>query len=233
MIETVFPHVVLADGSISPLLTGDALVASYINKPTSQVPLLLNQINDDRIYAEFFASRSGLVFLDIGANIGFVSIYASPSCARIVAVEPCLETFEMLQRMTVNIPVIETVRAALTPKDGPCTFFVNDTNTTASSTINDYGDKITVPGLTLISLLKQNGLSHVDVCKIDAEGSESVSLSLETLTEARSIIDCYYIEFHNCPGLRWEFSMAIIKHRLENLGYTVSSYVTNLTARLP
>lgn len=201
------------------LPTFDPVVAEYIAKPSSNVPTLLAEINDHEIYATLFNGKKDLTFLDIGANIGLVSIFASAFCRRIVAVEPDPRTFQVLKAVTNGFPVIECFNAALAPKDGACQFFQNDENTTASSSVNTFGTKIEVPGLTLSSILRINQLERVDVCKIDAEGSEELSLNAFELLTAAPIIDCFYIETHNTPSGRWSEIQARLCQTLKYLNY--------------
>lgn len=164
--------------------------------------------------------KRDLVFLDIGANIGLVSIYAVPYCKRIVAVEPCKETYNRLKDNTRNYPIIETVQAALAPNNGLHEFFVNDINFTASSTVNTYGRRIEVVGQTLQSILIQNDLTHVDVCKIDTEGAEGEALNLSQLEAVSAIIKTYYIETHNCPKTTWEHKLGTLVGNLARCGYS-------------
>jgi FkbM family methyltransferase len=139
-----------------------------MNTDQIYIDTLKDQIKSG-IYDHLFEGKSDLVFLDIGANIGLVSIYAVPYCKRIVSLEPCQSTYDRLKDNTRIYPMIETVQAALTPQSGPHEFFVNDINFTASSTVNTYGQRIEVQGKTLGTILKENNLTHVDVCKCDAE----------------------------------------------------------------
>jgi len=171
------------------------------------------------MYDRLFNDRRGLVFLDIGANVGIVSIYAVPYCKRIVAVEPAPETFETLKRNTKDYPIIECVCAALTPASGAHEFFVNDINFTASSTVNTYGQRILVEGQTLMAIMDNNSLSHVDVCKIDAEGAEGESLNYNQLYACRALIDTFFIECHNDPKTTWEHKLGTIVGNLARCGY--------------
>lgn len=207
------------DGSKFQIPMFDPVVAEHFEKQSSLTGTLIDQIEKEKMYAEFFENKKNLTFLDIGTNIGLVSIYASPACSRIVAVEPAPDTFKVLQAMTGQLSNIERARYALTPKDGPHEFFLNDVNTTASSTVNTYGQKTLVEGLTLSSILRIFQLEHVDVCKIDAEGGEGESLTKEELKNAEPIIDNYYIELHNCPKSTWGEKLGRLVNYFSDLKY--------------
>lgn len=213
------PTVKMASGKTYNVPMFDPVVARHFGDASSYVETLLAEINMKEIYAPLFKGRKDLTFLDIGANIGLVSIYAYDSCARIVAVEPAPDTFTVLKAMTVSLPKIEAVRAALAPEDGPCEFFTNKQNTTASSTVNTYGTFGEVPGLMLSSILSIYQLEHVDVVKCDSEGSEGASLSFEQLNLAKDIVDQWYVECHNCPTSTWQDKMTKVLARLLALGY--------------
>lgn len=184
--------------------------------------IYINTIKDqiaNGMYAPLFEGKRDLVFLDIGANVGLVSIYAVPFCKRIVAVEPAPETFAALQKNTKPYPIIECLAAALAPKNEPVDFFVNDINFTASSTVNTYGSRISVAGTTLAKILDTYGLTHVDVCKIDAEGAEGEALDYYAINNAKDIIDCYFIEMHNCPKTSWEHKLGTLVGNFARCGY--------------
>lgn len=212
------PTLTLASGRQYQIPLFDPFVAEHFASSSSYVGTLLEQINSG-LYGQFFKDKADLTFLDLGANIGLVSLYAAPSCKRIVAVEPAPATHRVLRAMTLPFPNIELMQAALAPEDAQVSFFVNDVNSTASSTVNTYGTKITVPGLKLSSIIRINQLSHVDVCKCDAEGSEGESLTFEELQAAAPIVSTYMIEFHNCPRSTWEQKLGNTVRDLARLGY--------------
>ena len=189
-------------------------------------------MNDDQVYIDtlkdqikggmydhLFEGKHDLTFLDIGANIGLVSVYAVPCCKRIVAVEPAPETFKQLRENTRNYPMIECLALALAPTNEWQDFYVNDINFTASSTVNTYGTKTKVMGVTLNTLLKEHNLTHVDVCKCDAEGAEGESLTFRELEAAKDFIDTLYVETHNCPKTSWNHKIGTLVAYLSQLGY--------------
>lgn len=192
-----------------------SIVDDHYAKPSSYVDTLKEQI-DNGMYAHLFEGKKDLVFLDIGANIGLVSAYAYPFCKRIVALEPSPNVYPVLRQMCPNI---ETYCVALAPSDGDCEFFVNDVNSTASSTVNTYGTLTKVQGLRLSTILTKYKLDHIDVCKCDAEGAEGESLDYYQIDNAKDIIKTYFIETHNCPKTSWEHKLGTIVGNLARCGY--------------
>lgn len=197
----------------------DPVVATRFKEPSSYTQTLMEEVFVKEIYAPLFKGRKDLTFLDIGANIGLVSLYASDACRRIVALEPDPDTFTVLKAMTLKQPNIEPVCAALAPVDGQVEFYQNDRNTTASSTVNTFGKQIHVSGLTLDSILSIHQLEHVDVAKFDCEGGEGDSLTWDQIRGAENIISEYWIETHNCPKTVWEFKLGHLVQRLSAAGY--------------
>lgn len=209
----------LANGGYYEIPLFDPVVASRFHAPSSYSMTLVEEIFFKRIYAPLFKGRKDLTFLDIGANIGLVSLYASDACRRIVALEPDPDTFTVLKAMTLKHSNIEPVCAALAPVDGQVEFYQNDQNTTASSTVNTFGKQIHVSGLTLASILSIYQLEHVDVAKFDCEGGEGESLNWNQIHDARDIIDSYWIEVHNCPKTSWEHKLGQLVQGLSINGY--------------
>lgn len=209
-----------ANGRAVEIPLFDPVVATRFKEPSSYSQTLMEEVFIKEIYAPLFKGRKDLTFLDIGANIGLVSLYASDACRRIVALDPDPDTFTVLKAMTLKHPNIEPVCAALAPVDGQVEFYQNDQNTTASSTVNTFGKQIHVSGLTLASILSIHQLEHVDVCKCDAEGAEGESLSFEQLKISAPVVDTWFVELHNCPRTTWGQKLGELVNHLSALGYT-------------
>jgi FkbM family methyltransferase len=128
--------------------------------------------------------RPGCVFLDIGANIGayalFVAAFAGPQ-ARIVAVEPQPDVFD---RLTFNIAQnafhsVKAVACAVADKAGELTLFVDPRNRGESSLKivgTNESAQIKVPAVTLMDLVRSEGLTRIDAIKLDVEGAEDLIL---------------------------------------------------------
>lgn len=124
------------------------------------------------------------VFLDIGANIGayalFVAAFAGPQ-ARIVAVEPQKDVFARLSYNIAQNPfqTVTAVACAVADKTGELTLFIDPRNRGESSLRivgTNEGAQVTVPAITLIDLLRNEGLTRVDALKLDVEGAEDLIL---------------------------------------------------------
>lgn len=219
VLGTMKTDMMMANGSPFELPTFDPVVHRHLLGSSSFVSVLMEEIDTRRIYARLFEGRKNLTFLDIGANVGLVSIYAYDACRRIVAVEPDPQTFVVLKAMVCNLPKIEPFECALTPQDGQVDFFQNDINCTASSTVNTFGRKLTVRGCSLASILSINQLEHVDVCKVDCEGGEGDSLTLPQIQAAKSIVAAWWIETHPCPKSTYTQKLVNLVRSFSAAGY--------------
>jgi FkbM family methyltransferase len=128
--------------------------------------------------------RPGCTFIDIGANIGayslFVAAFAGPS-ARIVAVEPQPDIFDKLSYNIALNPfhTVKAVACAVADKGGELTLFVDPRNRGESSLKivgTNEGAQIRVPAVTLLDLVRSEGLARIDAIKLDVEGAEDLIL---------------------------------------------------------
>lgn len=197
------PYILTAGRKRINLPLDDPELGPVLREPKNLVPCLLKQINHEEYYDFPFRFRRNLTFVDLGAYMGFVSMFAQDVCGRVVAVEPS-PMFSVLEKLCAPYKNIEPVRIAIAGENGEVTFHLNDVNPTASSVVNTYGEETKVPACTLWQLLCDQNLARVDFCKVDIEGSEGEALTLEQVTLAKDIIQSYYVEVHNCPKSTWE-----------------------------
>jgi FkbM family methyltransferase len=139
------------------------------------------QINDLR-------SHNVRTIVDIGAHVGSFTVLCHhfwPN-AKIVAVEPHPESFELLQYNTTHIPESQLllVNAAISKKPGKCLLaspvshsrvaeYVPDLWESLQPRHKDFG--IEVPSLTVEQLwakISEWGISEIDLLKLDCEGAE-------------------------------------------------------------
>ena len=124
-------------------------------------------------------SRSPRGIVDAGANVGMAAIFYANKFpeSRIVAIEPEPSNYEVLKKNAAPYPGIVTVRAALWRDNQPLGIFDPGTGHTTFRTQGTDESTVTesrqvVRGVTLDRLMKELGISHVDLLKVDIEGSE-------------------------------------------------------------
>lgn len=147
------------------------------------------------------AGQEALI-LDIGANIGASPLLldqAFPGC-RIVAVEPDLENFKMLQRNTMGRKNIVAIRAALWDKPANIAM-LHPEHTGWSARVKEAGEhEAGIPGVTIPGLLRQYANARPVIVKADIEGHEVQAFA--TNNAWADDVPCMMYEQHD-PNWPW------------------------------
>lgn len=118
------------------------------------------------------------IVIDAGCNVGTFCIPLAPLVARIIAIDA---NPEMVRQAQVNVglnklPNVEFVAAALGSSVGCVSFYVSDQRNEISSLSREWllqqhatARKLTVPMLTLMTLINDMQITKVDLLKIDVE----------------------------------------------------------------
>ena len=144
--------------------------------------------------------RSGClisVVFDVGANVGqsadkFASAFPD---AQLYCFEPASGTYDTLTRHLVGRINVNCHHLALGSSDGQATLYLTgrpDANSATNSLIapsNPIGEE-TVELRTIDGFASDNGISRIDLLKIDAEGAD-----LDVLVGARSMLSSRRIAF--------------------------------------
>ena len=124
-------------------------------------------------------SKSPRVIVDAGANIGLTSIFYANKYpeARIIAIEPEPSNYEILKENARPYPNVDTVCAALWKAD--CEIDLLDPgNGNHGFQTKERGEDSSgrvlarTQGMTVTSLIRLCKLGHIDILKVDIEGSE-------------------------------------------------------------
>jgi FkbM family methyltransferase len=139
---------------------------------------LCQQILLDAQYDSTLAVRPQVI-VDAGANIGLASIFYANRYpeAKIIAIEPEPSNYEMLRKNLAPYPNVVPVQAALWSEKKMLSGSSADTGHHAyqvreENGLDDQGHGGTVRGLTLGELMTDLGIQHIDLLKVDIEGSE-------------------------------------------------------------
>lgn len=119
--------------------------------------------------------------IDIGAWIGFTSLYLSKISKRVIAIEPNPTEYN---RMVANIKLnncnnIHTINRALCHTDDEIDMHFNDSS--SSSVLCNRGATGKINGITIDSLeqrIKNIGIDRVEFVKMDIEGGEKIVVPL-------------------------------------------------------
>lgn len=116
-------------------------------------------------------SRNARFIIDAGANIGLASVYFArlfPQ-AKIVALEPSEENYQLLRRNVAPYPNVICLQAALWHEPG----VVKIANPAAEAwAFQCQAATDGVPALTVPLLMQRYGAASIDILKVDIEGAE-------------------------------------------------------------
>ena len=178
---------------------------------------------------EYGRIADGATILDLGANIGAFSVYAATSArdVKIWAYEP-LADFHALLAKNVQInrlgDAIRCFNCAVGAEAGPRQLIVENEAFSFPTLLAGVraGRRVEVACAPLIEILDSNGLKHVDLVKMDCEGSEYEILygapdaCFERIREIR-------MEYHNLAAERCNVRDLIAFLRDRNYNITMVS----------
>lgn len=166
----------------------------------------------------------GDVVIDVGANIGVFSLYASKMGARkIYSIEPLPESRLIIScnfRIN-NFPEPTIIAKALSDKEGSDKLYLGDID--SHSLLFDHNHKeqlheyVKVRTETLRNIIQKYKITKVDFLKIDCEGSEGQIIS-SLPRNLWNIINKVAIEYHNPVST---MSHTEIAKYLKGVGYQI------------
>ena len=137
-------------------------------------------------------SGSGLRILDIGANVGAFSVWATMRWpdSDVFAYEPHPGTFSMLEFNTRPLPRVHAVNAAVYPSDEAQLQLVQRYDGDGESTLSQYASYFDseVGCAVDVEVVHPHALPRADVVKIDVEGAEVEILRHLDLTAAGLVL---------------------------------------------
>lgn len=173
--------------------------------------------------------------IDIGANVGFFSLYISikyPN-ARIYSFEPFPDTFKRLNEHIAlnNIENIKTYNLAVSDFDGKSKFYSfewSGCNTLIDGEFDENLAKVTeVNCIKFEDTRELTSVPKFDYAKIDCEGSEYPML-LNSSDDALKSVNKYIIEVHNSDKYKKED----LVNRFTALGYKIQKTENLLIAEI-
>jgi FkbM family methyltransferase len=169
--------------------------------------------------------RSGSTFLDIGANIGVHSLFASTmvkSIGKVLSIEAASENFEILKRNIShgNVQNVTAMHCAVGDLPGTVSMHLPNDGNSGMYQVNRCGDyeNANVPMRTIDSILGELKLEEVDLLKMDIEGSEFAAIrgARVTLQQLRMPL---LIEINRAALGQFNTSPEELKKELHDLGY--------------
>ncbi len=126
--------------------------------------------------------KTGMTFVDVGANVGlYTAIAIQIGAGRILAIEPLPENFGFLKNtVAANTPTqpLHLEQAAVGREPGELSLYTNPDNKGDNRLYPDplLKQKLTVRVTTLDALCSSHELPQIDFLKIDVQGAEMLVL---------------------------------------------------------
>ena len=151
-------------------------------------------------FRNFFGNKVNFsgIMLDIGANIGAVSVWAAKiEGMKVIAYEPVPETFELLRenvKLNNAENLVEVHNQAVSNYNGKAVIHYSRSQTTAASIYNlEKGNpnKVEVDAVDIRDIIKK--YQEINFLKLDCEGSEyDILNSIEDFSKIKNM----FVEFH-------------------------------------
>jgi FkbM family methyltransferase len=155
------------------------------------------------IFDQLFDGLSeNLTVLDIGSNGGLFSLYCSPKCKTVHAIEPSSVLCRTIKEFSKEVDNVKIHNCAISTQDGSTNFYFFP-EATGQSTIHNRAPagntkiQLVVRTFTLPSFLEANNIDFLDVCKMDIEGEEVNIFTDELIEQLKDKVGRYWVECHH------------------------------------
>lgn len=177
--------------------SGASYSITYIDESGCQ--RVIREVLDDSCYpTQDFAVKDVHVIVDIGANIGIAAAYFRVNYpeAEIYCFEPDPFAFLLLQENARKLRKCHAFPFGLYSSDATRHFYLGESSVHSSMHPNPLAKRVTTVELKEASkFLWENGITPVDILKIDTEGCEvDILRNLSLLNLGVKVI---YLEFHS------------------------------------
>ena len=157
--------------------------------------------------------KKASVFLDVGTNVGLISLAVLEKfpTIKIVGFEPGPHQFDLFQKTIIENKIEESIQLfpiALSDSNGSVSFFIHSTADASGDGLIDTGrageaKKTTVKAMRLDDWWRENGQPKIGVVKCDTEGAELLVFKggSEMIEECKPIIilEIFHANLINYP----------------------------------
>lgn len=172
-----------------------------------------------------FEIKNKDTIIDIGANVGVFSLYASKKAqlGKIYSFEPFKENYEFLiKNLKLNkLKNIFPFNLGVSPKNKKEVLYISDTNCGACNNFKGKGEKIVINCISLKDIFDLNNIQRCNFMKIDCEGAE-YDILFNTPQNYLDRIDKISMEYHNLDKKR---NKKTLLKFLEKIGFKIKGVV--------
>jgi FkbM family methyltransferase len=177
-------------GVSAPVLTvwlNGLSVYAYPGNETSRALFITGNYEPNEFFMLAQVLRPGMIFVDVGANMGLYTLFAARMIGehgRVLAIEPSTrECGRLLKNVEANsLSNVRLVRSAVSDSRSEVDLLVAEDEWSGHNTLGAFAydtplaRKETVRTEGLDDIVSREGLSRVDIVKLDVEGSELLVL---------------------------------------------------------
>lgn len=172
----------------------------YRDFNNDHVAEIIEEIYLQKIYQPYLLGKKLETIVDLGSNQGYSVNYFSPYAKTVYAIEPAKLHQETIKKTIETNKLTNVVLCpyAVSNKNETLKFY-HSTNTTAHSlernvmSTNEFEE---VEAITFDEFMKRNKLGHIDLLKMDCEGTEGKLLASEGYRQYADKIDVCLGEYH-------------------------------------
>ena len=199
-------------------LVVSGIVQEHFSKTSSCASLIVDQLNSG-LYARCEKYMRDKLVIDVGANIGLFTLYASQFAESVLSVEPTQSHQEVFNCLMEDnaITNVKLLKAALSTENKVLDFYESTSNSTMNSLFNYEPASTTsyqVQGMRLKDIL-ESVEGDLGVIKIDIEGSEKFLLEDEQFFKSLQNTNSLFVEVHEVDGKTFEHIVTEWREKLE------------------
>lgn len=175
----------------------------------------------NRLTQKFVRGQKINTIVDLGANIGFFSLWAAKKFLpkKIVCVEMDHDNFSILKRNVSSNPHLKAkftlLNLAIHAKTTTVNYEVGRVNRGLHAIVEEETGN-SVKTITLKNLLKKTNINNIDLLKIDIEGTEKLLLNKENERIFKNNVSRIVMEVHE----EGNFTITSVENYFKKLGFT-------------
>lgn len=197
---------------------------------------ILKEVWITKIYDKYgIKVEKGDTVIDIGAQIGFFSIYAAElsKTGKVYAFEPFIENFQMLEKHKLinKKENLFVYNVGVSDKEGRQTLYLSPDNNTGGHSLHlktdDNNKKIEIQTIRLNDFCEKENISTIDFLKLDCEGAEFDILKSNEGILAN--VDKIIMECHPYENNTVDDMVKLLERNGFSILSDVNSYITGVT----